>query len=247
MQSKKPLNKRHFITSLVLLFTLIGCNTPTPREYNNFLDQTRTDTIEKILDSSVTVMTTNEKVEIQGIGAGVVIGQDKDKFYIVTARHVVLSDDGSEMPFTFVGIMNTFDDATLDSRTTTPAVLEKISTGWEDLALISIKKDPEVKVAIAKIGGKVKVGDRVSTVGCPEAIPSIYSEGVVSFKEARGDFEYIHVTSVARPGSSGGPLFNSKGEVVGVVLRSFSENMGIAISSKDLTKWLDSTKISFSN
>jgi hypothetical protein len=64
----------------------------------------------------------------------------------------------------------------------------------------------------------VKVGDEVLLIGAPLGFEETISTGIVSaVRVSERGVRVIQTTAAASPGSSGGPLLNGKGEVVGVI------------------------------
>ena len=61
------------------------------------------------------------------------------------------------------------------------------------------------------------MGDRVFAIGSPLGLERTVTEGILSTKtrELEGEL-YLQTTAQINPGNSGGPLFNMRGEVVGV-------------------------------
>jgi S1-C subfamily serine protease len=82
---------------------------------------------------------------------------------------------------------------------------------------------------------RVRMGDKVFTIGYPHiskmGLNPKYTEGVISAVTGIKDNPTVFQTTVPiQPGNSGGPLFNEKGEVVGLTTASLSllaiESMG---------------------
>jgi hypothetical protein len=97
---------------------------------------------------------------------------------------------------------------------TAPAFLQG-SDPDKDLALLLA---PGLTATPALLGqaSRLKVGEPVYAVGAPQGLELSLSEGIVS--QLRGDPPPIIQTTVAiSPGSSGGGLFNAKGELVGIM------------------------------
>jgi S1-C subfamily serine protease len=62
----------------------------------------------------------------------------------------------------------------------------------------------------------VKVGERVYTIGAPQGLELTLGEGIVSgLREYKG-VKYIQTTAPISPGSSGGGLFDSSGNLIGI-------------------------------
>jgi hypothetical protein len=84
---------------------------------------------------------------------------------------------------------------------------------------------------------RVQVGEEIVAIGSPLSLESTVSSGIVSgirtIKEEGGKF--LQITAPISPGSSGGPLFNMAGEVVGITTLYLKggENLNFAIPSND--------------
>jgi serine protease Do len=90
---------------------------------------------------------------------------------------------------------------------------------FHDLAVLKVNdmKDDYTTVVIAK-DDNVTVGETVFTIGNPLGLERSVTEGVISQAERSfGGFLYHQVDAPINPGNSGGPLFNSRGQVIGVV------------------------------
>jgi serine protease Do len=153
-----------------------------------------------------------------GQGSGFFISADG---YAVTNNHVVdkaerveiVTDDGKTYPAKVVGV---------DPRT--------------DLALIKV--DGRTDFPFAKLsGGQPRIGDWVLAVGNPFGLSSTVTAGIVSARgrdignNAYDDF--IQIDAPVNRGNSGGPTFNTSGEVIGVNTAIYSPsggNVGIAFA-----------------
>ncbi|MEM7813201.1 MAG: trypsin-like peptidase domain-containing protein [Planctomycetota bacterium] len=85
-------------------------------------------------------------------------------------------------------------------------------------------------------------GDRVFAIGNPLGLERSVSQGIVGNRNRnmRG-LVYIQTTTQINPGNSGGPLFNDRGEVIGVtnMKLTFGEGLGFAIPVEYLKTFLD--------
>ncbi len=72
----------------------------------------------------------------------------------------------------------------------------------------------------ATLGGGTQVGDDVVAIGNPLGLTLSTSSGVVSGlnREVAGTAGHIQFDATVNPGSSGGPLINDRGQVVGIVV-----------------------------
>jgi len=115
-----------------------------------------------------------------------------------------------------------------------------------DLALLQIDAEELGDARLTKVFlgdvDELIQGQTVFAVGAPEGLERSVSEGIVSTinRENRG-LVYIQTTAQVNPGNSGGPLFNRRGEVVGVVAWKllFSEGLNFAIPVNYLQHFLD--------
>jgi serine protease Do len=105
---------------------------------------------------------------------------------------------------------------------------------FEDLALLKIEDANAPDFAKVPLGdsNRLAVGERVFAVGSPLGLERTVTEGIVSTKtrEFQGEL-YLQTTAQINPGNSGGPLFNLRGEVVGVTNMKilYGEGIGFAI------------------
>jgi serine protease Do len=112
-----------------------------------------------------------------------------------------------------------------------------------DLALLQIPKQDDLEfqpVYIAEDDAH-REGDSVFAIGSPLGLERSVSEGIVSTRNRNMDgIVYIQTTAQINPGNSGGPLFNSRGEVVGVINMKlqFGEGLGFAIPISYLRHFL---------
>jgi serine protease Do len=116
-----------------------------------------------------------------------------------------------------------------------------------DLALLKIEDLEGVRLRKAFLGDydRVNVGDPVFAIGNPLGLERTVSEGIVSSRNrALSGVLLIQTTAPINPGNSGGPLFNNRGEVIGVTSSGFlgAEGLNFAIPVhylKDFLRNLD--------
>ncbi len=82
----------------------------------------------------------------------------------------------------------------------------------------------------------VQVGETVYAVGNPRGLEGTFSDGIISSIRPVGNDKLIQVTAPLSPGSSGGPVLNRKGEVIGVSILTIrdGQNLNFAIPSNYL-------------
>jgi len=147
----------------------------------------------------------------RSLGSGFIISADG---HILTNAHVV---DGADEVLVKLTDKREFKAKVLgaDKRT--------------DVALIKIEAS---NLPVAKLGDsvKLKVGEWVVAIGSPFGFENTVTAGIVSAKGrslAHENFVPFIQTDVAiNPGNSGGPLFNMKGEVIGINSQIYSRSGG---------------------
>lgn len=112
-----------------------------------------------------------------------------------------------------------------------------------DLALVQIPEQKDLKfhpVFVAK-NQDLREGDQVFAIGNPLGLERSVSQGIVSTRNRNFEgLTYIQTTTQINPGNSGGPLFNLRGEVVGVTNMKLirGEGLGFAIPVSYLKHFL---------
>lgn len=112
-----------------------------------------------------------------------------------------------------------------------------------DLILLHVSGAKAPSLSLGENGG-VEVGDAVYVVGNPEGLEGTFSAGIVSGIRKIPQGSLIQVTAPISPGSSGGPVLDGRGEVIGIAEETFREgqNLNFAVPSSELRPLLESTK-----
>jgi len=156
--------------------------------------------------------------EAQSVGSGFIISNDG---YLITNAHVV---DGADEVSIKLADRREFKAKVVgtDKRT--------------DIALLKIDATNLPKVAIGD-PEKLRVGEWVFAIGKPFGLENTITAGIVSAKGRDLPQEnlvpFIQTDAAINPGNSGGPLFNLKGEVVGINSLIYSRSggfMGLAFA-----------------
>ena len=163
------------------------------------------DLVDMVSPSVVNIVVTTEDGETtsEGQGSGFIISSNKE---VVTNYHVI--DGGTNIEIEF------------NDGQTFPASI--IGTDEEtDLALLKIESPKSFPHVNFHQGSKTRIGDWVVAIGNPFGIGQSTSLGVISaIGRSRVDsgsyVDYIQTDATINRGNSGGPLFNLKGDVVGV-------------------------------
>ena len=156
--------------------------------------------------------------ESQSLGSGFIISADG---YILTNAHVVDRADKITVRLT-------------DKREFKAKVIG--ADKRTDVALLKIEATGLPKVALGN-PDQIKVGEWVLAIGSPFGFDSSVTAGIVSAKGRSLPQEnyvpFIQTDVAINPGNSGGPLFNMKGEVIGINSQIYSRSggyMGLSFS-----------------
>lgn len=192
---------------------------------------------------AVVIIATNS-----GYGSGSIID---GKGHVITNWHVVKNH-----PEVIV-IFKPKDSAELTKELAFPALVEKIDQ-LSDLALLKIKSPPKVFTHL-KLGDSsaLAVGQDVHAIGHPSGEIWTYTKGIISqirssyeWRTAEGSVHHakvIQTQTPINPGSSGGPLIDDRGALIGI--NSFQKsgealNYAVAVSEiKDFLQRKEERKI----
>jgi S1-C subfamily serine protease len=146
-----------------------------------------------------------EAADTEDLGSGIIIDTQAD---ILTALHVV--QGGSAIKVTFA------------DGSSSPATVKSTDPD-HDIAVLTAAQPPSVIVPEV-LGGGAQIGDDTFAVGNPLGLVGSLSAGVISgldrsFPQPNGRTltGMIQFDAAVNPGSSGGPLLNKKGQVIGIV------------------------------
>jgi len=111
-----------------------------------------------------------------------------------------------------------------------------------DLVVLKISAARPQTLSLGNSDG-VQVGEPVYAVGNPQGLEGTFSQGIVSSIREVGTDKLLQITAPISPGSSGGPVLNGKGEVIGVSVATFrgGQNLNFAIPSNYLKTLLGKT------
>jgi len=125
-----------------------------------------------------------------------------------------------------------------------------------DLAILKMegKGFPTVRLGDAD---RLLVGEKIYVIGSPQGLENTISEGILSgIREISPKRRILQMTAPISPGSSGGPVFNAKGEVVGIATFLIEENQNLnfalpinlitpGLEKKDLVSPRDACRVDF--
>ena len=170
------------------------------------------------------------------VGSGFIYSSEG---HVLTAHHVidkldeiyVIIPDGKVFPADVVG-----------------------SCAFSDVAVLKIDAIPGVELPTLSDSSKIKVGDPVAAIGSPFDLAESLNAGIISQMNRFADIEYdgqtrwvanlIQFDAAVNFGNSGGPLFDSDGGVIGLVIARVGPEEGdgiyYAVSSNKVRRVADS-------
>ena len=112
-----------------------------------------------------------------------------------------------------------------------------------DLALLKVTVSGIKPLPLGN-SSDVKIGETVYVAGNPKGLEGTFSDGIISSRRDQYTKERLQMTAPISPGSSGGPVLNSKGEVIGISSMTLvgGQNLNFAIPSRYLTELLPESK-----
>ena len=157
-----------------------------------------------------------ESRPVQGAGSGVVISEDGQ---ILTNNHVI--EGAKEVVVTLS-----------DKQEYTGQVIGRDPK--TDLAIVKITPKKPLQAAAMGNSDELQVGDYVMAVGNPFGLSHTVTSGIVSAKDriiGAGPYDnFIQTDASINPGNSGGPLYNMKGELVGINTAIIAQGQGIGFA-----------------
>jgi len=154
--------------------------------------------------SKTSVPTKQEKDSIKGFGTGFFISQSG---YFVTAAHVV--EDSSSVQIYWRSNNYPADSIFIDKTL--------------DVAVLKVAGVQSPQSLLLLSSSRVQTGDTVFTLGFPQiqlqGIEPKYTDGSISsLSGMANDPKYFQISVPVQPGNSGGPLLNSQGQVIGLII-----------------------------
>jgi len=159
-----------------------------------------------------------------GLGSGFIINEDG---YLITNFHVIENETQISVEVYHQ------NNGQLERKSYKQVKIIAINK-FADLGLLRIEDKDAPRFARVPLGDSdaLAVGERVFAIGSPLGLERTVTEGIISTKTRPMQGElYLQTTAQINPGNSGGPLFNLRGEVVGVTNMkiTFGEGLGFAI------------------
>ncbi len=186
------------------------------------------DIAEKALAATVYLEMQDKNGKTLGIGSGFFVQSN----LIATNYHVI--EGAAKGTAKLVGKYTTYniEGVTATDRDNDLALLKVTASGIKPLPLGD--------------SGTVRIGETVYVAGNPKGLEGTFSDGIISSRRDEYTKERLQMTAPISPGSSGGPVLNRKGEVIGVSFAGHqaldAQNLNFAIPSKYLKALLARSK-----
>ncbi|MBI1912245.1 MAG: DegQ family serine endoprotease [Deltaproteobacteria bacterium] len=159
-----------------------------------------------------------KELKRQSLGSGFILNKEG---YILTNFHVI--ENATE-------ILVTLPDTKKELKAKVIGQDQKL-----DIALIKIKPDTDLPEAVIGDSDALQIGEWVLAIGNPFGLGGSVTAGIVSQKGrviGAGPYDnFIQTDASINPGNSGGPLFNMKGEVVGLNTAIIAGGQGIGFAT----------------
>jgi len=179
---------------------------------------------ERLLELSVTISIFDARGQIIGLGSGVYVGENliATNFHVVEKDHAYITISRNSDNLEFSGTIFKLDPA-------------------HDVAIVKTEHTCESPIKISR--NLPKIGDDIMVAGSPQGLTGTISKGIVSSirKFDPYDYELIQISAPISQGSSGGPVVNNKGELIGISVSGMQEgqNLNFAVPVKYISHLLD--------
>ena len=188
------------------------------------------DIAEKALAATVYLEMKDKNGKTLGIGSGFFVKPN----LIATNYHVI--EGAAKGTAKLVGKSTTYniEGVTATDKTNDLALLQVTAYG-----IYGIKG---IKPLSLGNSDAIRIGATVYVAGNPKGLEGTFSDGIISSRRDKLTKERLQMTAPISPGSSGGPVLNRKGEVIGISFAGHqaldAQNLNFAIPSKYLKKLL---------
>jgi len=172
--------------------------------------------VKEISPGVVHIAALNQTGKTMRFGSGFIVNSSGT---IVTAYHVIKGASAATVTTADGEIYDKVDVSQYDLR--------------RDIAVLKIQPFRALKALRLAIEDELAIGEDAAAIGNPQGFEASVSAGIVSgYRQAEG-YRMIQTTAPVSPGSSGGPLFDMTGNVIGMVTSGVdnvkAQNLNFAI------------------
>lgn len=179
----------------------------------------------KITRSAVVlIVLSDSNGKVRGSGSGFLISPDG---MIATNHHVLEGSAGALVKLSNRSVFEVEEIIASDKER--DLAVFKIDTKGEPLPFLSLQEGPGAEI-----------GENIAVIGSPLGLEGTFTVGIVSSTRKRGDVDFLQITAPISPGSSGSPVVNYGGKVVGVAVGAMEEgqSLNFAASVSELRELL---------
>jgi hypothetical protein len=156
--------------------------------------------VKKWNDSIILVKSIDKNGNVLGQGSGFVISEDGafiTNYHVVESAYNVLIQFINGKSFKEISLISAYP--------------------YYDIAILNIEEENELFLpVILGDSDNIQVGEQILAIGNPYGWENTISDGLISGMREIDGFKLLQITAPVSPGSSGGALFNMKGEVIGI-------------------------------
>lgn len=168
-----------------------------------------------------------------GLGSGFFINKQG---YLITNFHVIAGEKK-------ISVTQFLQEEHVLRRVVHKEVEIVATAPFHDLAVLRLKDpDTEITPVVFAPEERLSVGETVFAIGNPLGLERTVTEGVLSQTQRNfGGILYLQIDAPVNPGNSGGPLFNARGQVIGIINMTVPtmEGLNFAIPARHATYILD--------
>jgi serine protease Do len=168
-----------------------------------------------------------------GLGSGFFVNDDG---YLITNFHVIAGEKK-------ISVTQFLKEGQILRRVVHKEIEIVATAPFHDLAVLRLKEhDTEITSVVFAPEEKLGIGETVFAIGNPLGLERTVTEGVLSQTHRNfGGILYLQVDAPVNPGNSGGPLFNARGQVIGIINMGVAtmEGLNFAIPARHVTYLLD--------
>ncbi len=212
--------KRLFIISFIFIFCGVRPTAALSLEKISQLNQNTVVTVNVLRQDNKTASATGFVISPQG--------------YIATAAHVLEKAK-------FVNL--TFSNGAISEEARVVAISDKPRV---DLAILQVSVN-YLPCVTFRNSNTVKAGQQIAVIGSPKRLQNSITNGLVSQLRNVENTTLFQISAPISPSSSGSPVFNEAGEVVGIAVSSLEEekvqNINFALPSNYLLQIMSENKI----
>jgi hypothetical protein len=219
------MRKIKFKRVMALIMCIIMLGTQIAYAENNQAAKLSIEEISVYDKSVVIIYSLDRNGDVIAQGSGFCVGEG----VFITNFHVI--EDAAKLE------LETEDNETFQIEGIVSADMES------DLVLLKTKENPNLAPLKLGFGKKLTKGQKVITIGSPIGLKNTVSDGIISGFRNNSSTELIQISAPITHGSSGSPLFDAYGDVIGVNTSGMDTgSLNFAVSINHIASWTDRIK-----